>query len=111
MTSQAFCLATLAQWQPAVRRARRPAPRSRLAAGALVARSSPTLCLVLAPGARRTDPGRAVLKRARAAGSGAGRTGCARLHGPRRAARAAAVADEDAHCRMCSSKILTIYRI
>lgn len=95
MTSQAFSLVAVPQWQPAVLPARRPAPCGRLAAGALVAHGPPALGLVLALGARGADAGRAVLKRARAA---AGRLACAgraRLHGPRRAARAGAVADEN----------------
>ena len=111
MTSQTLPYFTRLLWQPAVHRARRPAPRGRFATGALVAHGSAAVCLVLALGARGADAGRAVLKRARTA---AGRLACAgraRLHGPRRAARAGAVADEDAHCRMFTSEILTIYRI
>ena len=96
MTSQALSWGTLPQWQPAVRRARRPAPRGRLAAGALVAHGSAAVCLVLALGARGADAGRAVLHCPRAAGGGAVRAERARLHGPRRAAHAAAVAHEDA---------------
>ena len=108
MTSQAFSLVAVPQWQPAVLPARRPAPRGRLAAGALVAHGSAAVCLVLALGARGADAGRAVLKRARTA---AGRLACAgraRLHGPRRAARAGAVADENTTCSVITVKRLCI---